>query len=410
MADTGALALRATRATRATRVARVTALVMLAAISAPRLSAQSPHNRAAPAADTVLRDVRGRVLRPGGDSGLAVANTRVTLHRVGRDAAAPIDSLLTDAAGRYTFRYRHSGDSTALYFVSALRGGVAYFTAPLRDLHVEGDAATVLVFDTTSARLPLRVRGRHLVVGSPDSTGMRKFVEVYEISNDSVFTRIASTTSGTFDARLPAGATDVAAGDGEVSAEAMQTGGDRVRIIAPIAPGVKQFSFSYKMPSRVTAVTLPVDDSTMVLEVLLEEPVGTAAGAGLKAVANAASGGRSFRRYLAQDVAASTIALTLPATARVTASLRLAIAVTVVGVVLLIGFARAFKRRGAAPGVWSVQGAESVAELERVVTDLDDAFARIATPTADQRADQFQARAHLKARLAAAVAVRDGLA
>ena len=379
-------------------------------IGAAPLRAQAPHNRASVPADTALREVRGRVLRPGGDSGLAVANTRVTLHRVGRDAAAPLDSLLTDAAGRYTFRYRHSGDSTALYFVSALRGGVAYFTAPLRDWRVEGDAATVLVFDTTSARLPIRVRGRHLVVGSPDSAGMRRFVEVYEISNDSIVTRISAATSGTFDARLPAGATDVAAGDGEVSADAMQTSGERVRIIAPIAPGIKQFSFSYKVPARVTAVTLPADDSTMVLEVLLEETEGTAAGAGLKAVANAASGGRSFRRYLAQDVGAATIALTLPATARVTASLRLAIAVTVAGAVLLIGFARAFKRRGSTPGVLSAQGAESVAELERLVTDLDDAFARIAAPNADQRADHFQARARLKARLAAAVASRDGLA
>ena len=55
-----------------------------------------------------------------------IAGVRVVLHRVGADNAGPLDSMLTDARGRYHFQYAKSGSPDAIYFVSATATLVYY--------------------------------------------------------------------------------------------------------------------------------------------------------------------------------------------------------------------------------------------------------------------------------------------
>jgi hypothetical protein len=139
------------------------------------------------------RVLEGRITRPGAAGrALPVAGEWAVLHRVGSDAAAPLDSMRTRADGGFAFRYRATGDSNAVYFVSTTRGGVAYFTPPTREAAVRGGMADLTVFDTTSGPVPITVRGRHLIVTAPDSaTGTtRTVIEVYELSNDSSVTRV----------------------------------------------------------------------------------------------------------------------------------------------------------------------------------------------------------------------------
>jgi hypothetical protein len=113
---------------------------------------------------TIARRVDGRIVRGTREGPLPIANQWVVLHRVGPDASGPLDSIRTEAAGRYHLRYRTSGDSTALYFVSTSYGGVAYFTSPLRGPAVNGDDATITVFDTTSGPVAVKLGGRHVIV------------------------------------------------------------------------------------------------------------------------------------------------------------------------------------------------------------------------------------------------------
>ena len=116
------------------------------------------------------RSIAGRVLLPGATrAGLPVAGAWVTLHRVGPDAAGPIDSMRTSRDGRYDFRYKATGDTSAIYFVSTSRGGVAYFTPPVRERAVRDGIAEIQVHDTTSAPLAIRTVGRHLIITAPDS-------------------------------------------------------------------------------------------------------------------------------------------------------------------------------------------------------------------------------------------------
>ena len=101
---------------------------------------------------------------------ITVKQAWVTLHRVAADSSGPVDSVRTDANGRYSIRYKPAGGD-AVYFASSTYSGVAYFTAPLPPRDATGDDGEITVFDTTSAPVRIQTRGRHLVVSaecSPD--------------------------------------------------------------------------------------------------------------------------------------------------------------------------------------------------------------------------------------------------
>src|SRR3954467_9123507 len=73
--------------------------------------------------------VAGRVLLPRDADTVPVPGARVVLHRVGRDAQGPLDSVTADASGRFRFRFR--ADTGALYLLSARWGDVEYFAPPV---------------------------------------------------------------------------------------------------------------------------------------------------------------------------------------------------------------------------------------------------------------------------------------
>jgi hypothetical protein len=364
------------------------------------------------AAQGRARSIEGRVTRPGaGGRDLPVSGEWVILHRVGSDAAAPLDSMRTRADGGYRFRYTASGDSMAVYFVSATRGGVAYFTAPTREASVRGGTADLVVFDTTSAPVPIAVRGRHVIVTAPDTaTGARTVIEVYELGNDSTVARVPGVAQRpTFEAPLPDGVTSVTGGQGDVSPDAVRADEGRVRVWAPIAPGLKQLSFSYELPSSRTTLAAAVETPIPVLEVLVEDPRGTATGAGLVEADPVQVEGRPFKRFLAQDVAApALIEVTAPGPEATASGLRVMLVVTAIGAAMLLGLGMAFMRGG--PKAFARRRAADPERLALEVAALDAAFEALASPTEAQKAAHYVKRAQLKGRLSAALAKRDGLA
>jgi hypothetical protein len=257
------------------------------------------------------RRVEGRVVLPaaflGGDTSavVTVPDILVTLHRVSPSLSGPLDSMRTDGEGRYQFRYLPSGGAEAVYFVSAMYGGIAYFTNPLRELVTTGADAEIAVFDTTSTAFPLTVRGRHLIVGSLDSARERTVVEIFELSNDSTRTIVALETPDalpTWSFVVPEAAREVKAGQGDLPADAFVQSTGKVALYAAMAPGLKQLSVSYKLPESAFPLELPIEAGAVVLEVLLEEPEATVQGANLVAVEPVGLEGRQFLRFLAQDV------------------------------------------------------------------------------------------------------------
>ncbi len=369
------------------------------------------------ATDTTARSVIGRVVRPDWTDTSQVSGVPgiwVTLHRVGSDTAGPLDSMRTQAGGRYEFRYRHRGRADAIYFVSASYASIAYFSLPLLTPRVTGDSAEIIVYDTTSRTFPLTIRGRHVIVSAPNVDGSHDIVEVYEITNDSGITAISRDDAHpTWTALLPAGAVGFSVGQSDISPRAVRASGGRVEVVAPMAPGLKQLSFSYRVPAKDFPLSIPMTRPVGVLEVLAEDPRAVVSGPKLKAAEAVTIQGRKFARYLGQDEAADAV-LRVESPSVTAAShqqryltiLAIALAVAMLGA---LGFVLA-RRRAPAPLVVGPQAAVAVDDdaerLAREIASLDSAFEQQQNPSSDARAAYEQRRDALKQSLARALDAR----
>jgi hypothetical protein len=325
------------------------AVVVLLLLAGSAAAAQEPVEGEGADSLTGPQEVAGQVVRPGSNAMLPVSNVMVTLHRVGSDRAAPLDSIRADGNGRYRFRFTRTGDRSALYFVSASYGGVAYFTPPLAHSVVKGLEAEIAVFDTTSAPIPISSKGHHVVVSSVDANGMRTITEVFELANDSSVTRVASTTGNgdVWSSVLPAQARDFRVSQGDVPAQAVRFEQGRVRVFAPLSPGIKQLAFSYSIPARAFPLSVPIVRPTEILEVLIEEEKGSVSGASLQEQEPVALNRRSFRRFLASDVPANAVSIIdLPAASRAMGiEPRYMVGLTVIiGGAMIFALARALRR------------------------------------------------------------------
>jgi hypothetical protein len=274
----------------------------------------------------------------------------VTLHRVGPDSAGPLDSLQSDPRGRYAFRYQHSGSDEAIYFVSASYAGIAYFTPPLTSAVVKGDDGEITVFDTTSRHVPLSLRGHHIVISAVDANALRSVVEVYEVSNDSSVTRVAPADKpsvATWQTHILPAATNFKVNQGDVPAQAVSYANGVVNVFAPIAPGMKQVSFSYTLPAKAFPLKLALEKQTDVYEILIEEKAGAVTGPRLKEVDPVIVDERNFRRFLATDVPENSLAvIDLPAPAPRSIDPRYLVALTLVlGGSMILALAQALRRK-----------------------------------------------------------------
>lgn len=385
--------------------------LMLAGPLRPQTSDSTIAPADSAAIDTAPRTVSGRIVRPAARAMQPVGGVWVILHRVGSDTAGPIDSMRASSSGRYAFRYRPRGSAGAVYFVSTSFDGIAYFTAPLTHPHETGDAAEITVYDTTSAPVPINVRGRHLVVSAPRVDGTREVVEVFDLTNDSSVTRISPDDAHpTWTTILPSRATDFAVGQSDISPSSIRESAGRVTTVAPFAPGLKQLSFAYRLPAASFPLAVPIEHDIGVLEVLVEEPGAAASAPQLKKVQPVAVEGRAFTRYLGQNVPANAVLrITVPVAVTSWWSERsLPWLAGALGALMAIAaaLAAARHRRGtpapveATPDISPERSAETLA---REIAALDEAFEREPVPSASAREAYRGRREALKAELVRAL-------
>ena len=280
-----------------------------------------------------------------------VSGAWVVLHRVGPDSAGPIDSVRSDSRGRYSFDYVRSGSEDAIYFVSASHDGIAYFTQPLPEGKVRGDDGEITVFDTTSGHVPMSLRGHHVVVSAADANARRSIVEVYDLSNDSTLTRIAkgeSAADATWQTHIAAGAADFKVSQGDISAAAVTFANGVVSVFAPLAPGIKQLSFSYSLPANSFPLKLPLEAETGIYEILIEEKFGGVTGPHVKEMDPVTVDERNFRRFLASDMPQNSMAvidLPAPPPAHSIDSRYLVALTLVIGGTMVLALAHAMRRR-----------------------------------------------------------------
>ena len=354
-------------------------------------------------APTPPSSVEGRVVRPAVTGEAPVPGVLVTIHRVGADSSGPIDSMRTDARGAYRFTYRRWGNADAIYFVSAVYRGIAYFSSPMRAAVVRGDEAEIIVFDTTTSPVRFTVQGHHYVIGGPRPTGVRDIVEVYEISNDTVVTATGrDSLSAVWSAPLPAGFTNFTPASGDVAASSLRARDGRVELVAPFAPGVKQFSFTYRLDARAFPLEIALDRPNALLEVLVEEPGAQVRSASLRSQGTATTEGRTFKRFLAQNAPqGERVRIEVPsdaAAARSTVVVGLSIAV----MLAMISALWVAYRRGAGPRRVVVEPRDNVESLAGAIAALDARHDARDASLSDE--DYAAKRTALKARLSAALA------
>jgi len=238
-----------------------------------------------------------------------------------------------------------------VYFVSASHDGIAYFTLPLAEGRVSGDDGEITVFDTTSGHVPMSLRGHHVVVSAADANARRSIVEVYDLSNDSTVTRVAigETPSGaTWQTHVAPGAGDFKVSQGDISAAAVSFSDGVVSVFAPLAPGIKQLSFSYSLPAKSFPLKLPLETETGIYEILIEEKAGSVTGPKLKEMDPVTVDERNFRRFLASDMPLNSVAvIDLPAPPPThSIDSRYLVALTlVIGGTMVVALAHAIRRR-----------------------------------------------------------------
>lgn len=349
--------------------------------------------------------IRGHVVRQAVTGMVPVRGVVVTLHRIGPSAAGAIDSLRTDRRGEFAFRV--AADSASMYLATSRHAGIAYFAPPTRLGDALGESE-IVVFDTTSAAVALRVSGRHLVVSAPNASGARELVEVYEIQNDTIVTAVsASPDRPTFRAQLPAGARNVRATQGDFTGGAVRVEGATARIVAPIAPGVRQLVLTYELEAGVFPLLLPLDRPADVLEVLLEEQTGRVDGGALQALGPVTVEGRNFSRFLGRDIpAGAAVSIVVPD--RAPAALPPWAPGALLGIVSLLVVALAMRRRPAAAPVTTATTAGgpatwSAAELQEALEGVNQVLSSETTAAAARPALETY-RAELEAALARSLA------
>ncbi|MEO8621308.1 MAG: carboxypeptidase-like regulatory domain-containing protein [bacterium] len=348
--------------------------------------------------------VSGRVSSPGPKTDIPIAGVMVTLHRVGTDTSGPVDSVRTDAAGRYALRYHRFGASDAVYFAAAVWRGIAYFSAPLKSHRASGEEGEITVFDTTSRAVEFHVRGHHFVISGPRPDAARNIVEVWELSNDTTATVVGrDSLSPVWSASLPPGAADFAGGQGDVSPTSVEARSGRVVLVAPFGPGVKQISYSYSLPPKYFPLDLRLERPTVVLEVLVEEPGAQVSGADLRSMPAATTSGRTFKRFLAQDVpAGSVVHITTPITTEATRTKVLWVLAAVIALIMAGALTRALTGRRSAAHAQPVPVVKHAESLVAAIAHLD--ARKESGDTSLDDATYAANRAALKHQLAAALA------
>jgi hypothetical protein len=352
--------------------------------------------------------VQGRVTTPGPTSEIGVPGVYVTVHRVGPDAQGPLDSVRTDATGRYSVTYRRFGSDEALYFAATVYRGIAYFSAPLRPGLTRGDDAAITVFETTTHPVAFTVQGHHIVVSAPGPDGARNVVEVYELSNDTTVTAVGrDSVTPVWSAPIPRAATRFAGGQGDVASSSLLVRDGRVVMVAAFGPGVKQLSYSYSLPESAFPLRFRNERLTVVQEVLLEEPGAQARSTSLRGQDTVHTQGHTFKRFLANGVpAGEELRIDVPTAAAGTRT-RVLMGLAVL-FLLAMGTALARALVGRSPRA-TVPAAVSASRAESLAAAIAALDARHEARDATLDPARYAAeRAGLKAQLAEALATGSG--
>jgi hypothetical protein len=181
-----------------------------------------------------------------------------------------------------------------------------------------------------------------------------------------------------------------------------------------LSPGIRQLAFTYELPSSAFPLSIPLERSVGVLEVLVQESTAHVTGVSLRELAPVNTEGRMFRRLLGQDLAAgSVVRVDLPrviGAAREKVYIGVGIVVLAAMVIaLLVAARRGATRRPLARQTLAPEIAEPASQrVLRRIAALDAERERVPPIDDAARTARDAERASLKRELAAALAEERG--
>ena len=238
----------------------------------------------------------GQVLRVVAGDSVPVPGGHLILHRIGRTLQGPVDSTISDAAGR--FRFRLAADTTEVYLVSTNYAGIEYFSAPVANSQGKGDSAVVLIVSDTSSMAPVRLAARYFVIREASADGSRPVLDLLVLTNRGDLTRVGTDSlTPTWAGFVPSGVVGARVGEADFSADAAKIKGDSLLIYAPLAPGEKQITVEYVLPAG-TDLTVPFPADSVATNVLAQDLAAHVINPAMAMVDTQNIEGQTFRRWV----------------------------------------------------------------------------------------------------------------
>src|SRR3989449_11182819 len=127
-------------------------------------------------------------------------------------------------------------------------------------------------------------RSRRLItVAREKRDGSRDVLELVELENPGVATRVArDTLLPTWAGAIPPVAIQFQVGQGDVSSQVVTRRGDSVAVYGSLPPRArKQLSYAYVLSATVRRVSVPIDQATDEVDLLLEDTAAVVTAAKL---------------------------------------------------------------------------------------------------------------------------------
>ena len=338
--------------------------------------------------------VAGRVVRVGPDT-VPAPGVRLVLHRVGRMSQGPMDSVVSDARGR--FRLRFTPDTTYLYLLSASYAGIEYFSSPINTNPAIPDTAMVVaVFDTSSTQAVNQV-ARYLVIRRAAQDGSRSVLDLVVLANRGYTSRLAvDTVVPSWRGFVPRGVGGLRVGEADLSSDAIVFRGDSIMVFAPIAPGEKQIAMEYAIPPG-RPLQLLFSEESVATNVLVQDAGARVEGAEMMATDSQVIEGERFFRWVGAPHTGETITVSFGRSGGAVPSWLLPAMVGLMGAGLLLA-------------VFRLRPRKSVSSLESLTDRIAELEAKYAGRERDVGAEEWnryrEERDRLRAELAAHLASR----
>src|SRR5256886_4786060 len=222
-------------------------------------------------------------------SGIATAFVSASRAVSGRKAETTCLSFFFSSRRRHT---RFDCDWSSDVCSSDL-AGIAYFSEPIAAGRSTSGLRTLYVYDTSSTGPAVRVMRRLVTVAKEKRDGSRDVLELVELETPGVATRVArDTLLPTWVGAIPPVAIQFRVGQGDVSPQVVTRRGDSVAVYGPLPPAErKQLSYTYVLSATVRRVSLPIDQPTEEVDLLLEDTTAVVTAAKLDSLGSAGIGG-----------------------------------------------------------------------------------------------------------------------